>query len=41
VSNAPEYRNIASIVPAGLMKVGAGQRRPVDIFPEIDIPVGF
>jgi hypothetical protein len=41
VSNAPSYKTIASIVPAGLMEVGAGLRRPVDIFPEIDIPVGF
>jgi hypothetical protein len=41
VSNAPQYKNIASIAPVGLMEVGAGLRRPVDIFPEIDIPVGF
>ena len=33
--------NIASIVPVGLMEVGAGRRRPVDILPEIDIPVDF
>jgi hypothetical protein len=41
VSNAPQYKNIASIAPVGLMEVGAGLRRPVDIFPEIDIPVDF
>ena len=33
--------NIASIVPVGLMEVGAGLRRPVDILPEIDIPIDF
>ena len=33
--------NIASIIPVGLMGVGAGLRRPVDILPEIDIPVDF
>jgi hypothetical protein len=33
--------NIASIIPVGLMEVGAGVRRPVDILPEIDIPVDF
>lgn len=32
---------IASIVLVGLMEVGAGLRRPVDILPEIDIPVDF
>lgn len=32
---------IASIIPVGLMEVGAGLRRPVDILPEIDIPVDF
>ena len=31
----------ASIIPVGLMEVGAGLRRPVDILPEIDIPVDF
>ena len=41
VSNAPRYKVIVSIVPVGLMEVGAGLRGPVDIFPEIDIPVGF
>ncbi len=41
MSNAPAYKNIASIAPGGLMEVGAGLRRPVDIFPGIDIPVGF
>ena len=33
--------NIASIIPVGLMEAGAGLRRPVDILPEIDIPVDF
>jgi hypothetical protein len=33
--------NIASIIPVGLMEVGAGPRRSVDILPEIDIPVDF
>jgi hypothetical protein len=33
------FANIASIIPVGLMEVGAGLRRLV--FPEIDIPVDF
>jgi hypothetical protein len=33
--------NTESAVVAGLMEVGAGLRMPVDIFPEIDIPVDF
>jgi hypothetical protein len=33
--------NIASIVRVGLMEVGVGLRRPVDILPEIDFPVDF
>jgi hypothetical protein len=41
VSKASSYKKIASIVPAGLMEVGAGLRGLIDIFPEIDIPVGF
>jgi hypothetical protein len=41
VSNAPSCKNIALIVPVGLTEVGAGLRRPVDIFPEIDFPAGF
>jgi hypothetical protein len=28
-----------SVILAGLTAVGAGLRMPVDIFPEIDIPV--
>lgn len=32
---------VVSIIPVGLMEVGAGLRRPVDVRPEIDIPVGF
>ena len=33
--------NLSSIIPVGLMEVGAGPRRSVDIPPEIDIPVDF
>jgi hypothetical protein len=33
--------DIMSAIPAGLTAVGAGLRMPVDIFPEIDIPVDF
>lgn len=33
--------NVASMIPVGLMEVGAGLRRPIDILPEIDIPVDF
>lgn len=33
--------NVASMIPVGLMEVGAGPRRPVDILPEIDVPVDF
>jgi len=33
--------SIASMIPVGLMEVGADLRRPVDILPEIDIPVDF
>jgi hypothetical protein len=33
--------SIASMIPVGLMEVGAELRRPVDILPEIDIPVDF
>ena len=32
---------VASMIPVGLMEVGAGLRRPVDVLPEIDIPVDF
>ena len=35
------FANIASIVPVGLMEAGARLRRPVDILPEIDLPVDF
>ncbi len=35
------YASVASMIPAGLMEVGAGLRRPIDILPEIDIPVDF
>jgi len=35
------FTNVASIIPVGLMEVGAGPRRPVGILPEIDIPVDF
>jgi hypothetical protein len=33
--------NTVPAVVAGLMEVGPGPRMPVDIFPEIDIPVDF
>jgi hypothetical protein len=33
--------NVDSMIPVGLMEVGAGLRRPIDILPEIDIPVDF
>lgn len=32
---------VVSIIPVGLTEVGAGLRRPVDVLPEIDIPVDF
>jgi len=35
------FANVASIIPVGLMEVGAGLRRPVGILPEIDLPVDF
>src|SRR6202789_186967 len=33
------YTVVASLILIGLMGIGAGLRMPVDIFPEIDIPV--
>lgn len=33
--------NFVSIVPVGLMEVGAGLRGTVDILPEIDFQVDF
>ena len=33
------YTIIASLILVCLMGIGAGLRMPVDIFPEIDIPV--
>ncbi|HLX13909.1 MAG TPA: hypothetical protein VKS24_01715 [Bradyrhizobium sp.] len=35
------FANIASIIPVGRMEAGVGPRKPVDILPEIDIPVDF
>jgi len=33
--------NVASIIPVGLMEVGAGLRTPAGLLPEIDFPVDF
>jgi hypothetical protein len=33
--------NLMSMITVGLREVGARQRKPVDILPEIDIPVDF